>query len=78
MAGLHEEVDISESQYRNENVVVSSQKVLGNGVIDNLRDIVFVDPDSFNAGKTPSIAQELEALNKKLNSAGLSISTGIR
>jgi len=71
MAGLHEEVEIPESQYRDENVIVSSQKVLGNGIIDDIRDIIYVNPDNFNAGKTPSIARELEMLNRKLNNAGL-------
>ena len=43
--------------------IIYSTSTMGNGVIDNLKDIIYVKPDSFNAAKNPVIATRLEALN---------------
>ena len=43
--------------------IIYSISTMGNGVIDNLKDIIYVKPDSFNAAKNPVIATRLEALN---------------
>ncbi|MBN2725434.1 MAG: hypothetical protein JXR95_15320 [Deltaproteobacteria bacterium] len=43
-----------------------SEKSLGNGKIEGIRDVVFVDPDTFNAANTTQIAREVGVLNEKL------------
>ena len=43
--------------------VVISNSALGNGQMNNLHDIVFVKPKSFNPGKNNKIAAELEKIN---------------
>jgi hypothetical protein len=40
--------------------------VLGNGIVDSIKDIVFVNPENFETKYTPKIADELEIINKKL------------
>jgi hypothetical protein len=40
--------------------------VMGNGAADDIQDIVFVRPDNFSPMRTPSIAEELEAINREL------------
>jgi CheY-like chemotaxis protein len=47
-----------------------SDRVLGNGVSQTIRDIVFVKPDAFDAAKNPQIAVEVEKLNFRLREAG--------
>lgn len=47
-----------------------SLRALGNGHIAGMRDIVYVRPDSFDAGKTVQIASEIGAINEKLRRAG--------
>ncbi|MEA1896543.1 MAG: PEP/pyruvate-binding domain-containing protein [Bacteroidota bacterium] len=45
--------------------IVVSDSAMGNGYITEVRDIVYVKPDSFNASKTKIIAANLEKLNEK-------------
>lgn len=45
--------------------ILVSEKALGNGVIDDLYDFVYVKPDSFSPDKTKQIAEEIDDLNKK-------------
>ncbi len=48
-----------------EECILVSEKALGNGVIDDLYDFIYVKPDSFNPEKTKQIAEELDDLNRK-------------
>jgi hypothetical protein len=61
-----EEVNISEDELTAENVVISSRRVLGNGIIPSIRDIVYVDPAGMDSRSVYQIAEGLSALNKKL------------
>ena len=47
-----------------------SDRVLGNGISQTIRDIVFVKPDAFDAAKSPQIAVEVDKLNSRLRKAG--------
>jgi hypothetical protein len=40
--------------------------VLGNGVLDTIRDVVFVKPEQFDRMKTNQIAAEIEPFNRRL------------
>ncbi|MBC8277093.1 MAG: hypothetical protein H8E46_02605 [FCB group bacterium] len=66
MAASNETVDIDESVFDRDDIIVCSEAVLGNGEIENIADVVFVDPDSFDAKDSRLIAMEIEALNRKL------------
>jgi CheY-like chemotaxis protein len=46
--------------------IIYSTSTMGNGIIDNLRDIVYVKPESFNAVNNPAIANAIERLNDTL------------
>ena len=59
-------VDVSAEELTAGNVVVSSRSALGNGVIDSIRDVVYIRPEAFDATHTNSIMRELEALNRRL------------
>jgi len=47
-----------------------SDRVLGNGISQSIRDIIFVKPDAFDAAKSPQIAVEVDKLNSRLREAG--------
>ena len=49
-----------------ENILLASQSVLGNGVIDTIQDIVYVRPEHFDFSHTKQIANELEIINNQL------------
>jgi CheY-like chemotaxis protein len=48
-----------------------SNQVLGNGVTDSIRDIVFVKPAVFDAAQNPQIADEVDKLNSRLRAENL-------
>jgi len=52
--------------------VLYAEKSLGNGVIEGLRDVVFIDPERFDKLKTADMAKEITHLNKKLMAKGVS------
>ncbi len=47
-------------------LLLYTTKGMGNGIEDNVRDIIFVHPDLFDNGKTETIAAEVEELNRQL------------
>jgi hypothetical protein len=47
-------------------VVIASDMALGNGVLDNIEDVVYVIPNRFDLQHTRQIADELEEINQTL------------
>ncbi|HLI63681.1 MAG TPA: PEP/pyruvate-binding domain-containing protein [Terriglobales bacterium] len=70
MVVSEEEVNVSLSDLSGSRVIVASDRVMGNGVQEGIRDIVFVRPENFSPLQTPAIAQELERVNRALNEEG--------
>jgi len=64
-------VHVSEAELEGENVFVSSEGVLGNGAVENIKDVVYVKPESFDLKHTKSIVPDLESFNDKLLEAGI-------
>ena len=51
-------------------LVCRSPRVLGNGRIDTLRDVVFVDPESYDRGRSRDVAAEIAQHNARLSAEG--------
>jgi len=66
MVVSHEEVNISPEELTSELAIVSSESVLGNGIVNYLHDIIFVKPEKFEAKYTRQIAAEVEQLNEAI------------
>jgi CheY-like chemotaxis protein len=62
----NELVEIRFEDYVKSSMLCCSHSVLGNGLITDIKDIVFVRPEKFDASKTPQIAEEVDYFNKKL------------
>lgn len=60
------QVDLPPEDLERDDVLLASEKVLGNGTNDEIRDIVYLKPRTFEARHTPRIAQELQRLNQQL------------
>ncbi len=58
-----------ESVYTDDMLLVS-KKSMGNGLIDDLTDIIYVEPDMFDNLKTNEMAAEIDALNRTMMSQG--------
>jgi len=61
-----ETIDLEESEMYNEDVFIASDRVMGNGFVDNIYDIVFVKPETFDKINTVKIAAEIDSINKEL------------
>lgn len=64
------EVEVSPSELTGDNVLLSSDKVLGNGIIDDIRDVVYVKEENFGTRNTYAIAAELEEINNRIITSG--------
>ncbi len=53
-------------QYGKDELICMSEKVMGNGAIDDIYDIVSVDVEQFDRAKTSEIAREVSLFNSKL------------
>tara|TARA_B110000263_G_scaffold116976_1_gene101964 strand:- start:402 stop:3389 length:2988 start_codon:yes stop_codon:yes gene_type:complete len=58
---VHELKSINEND-----IFCKSSVALGNGLIDNIKNIVIVDPNTFDASQTEIIAKDIEHINKKM------------
>lgn len=61
-----EEVNVDNSELEDDDVLVASDRVMGNGLIEDLYDVVYVQPDRFDKKFTVKIAQEIDSINKLL------------
>ena len=62
-----EEIKISESEMHGRDTFLSTNRSLGNGTLNTIKDIVYVKPDKFEAKYSPKIAAELETMNNELS-----------
>ena len=61
-------IDLSE--INKDNIILFSEKMMGNGIIDTLSDVLVIKPGTFDKTKTEFIATELSMLNDKMNESG--------
>ncbi|MFQ6610165.1 MAG: PEP/pyruvate-binding domain-containing protein, partial [Fidelibacterota bacterium] len=59
--------EISTSEYSEDDLIFKSCSALGNGYMEDIDHIIFVKPSMFDSSKTKIIAEEIEALNRKLS-----------
>ena len=64
------DVQVSEEDLEDQNALAVSVNALGNGLIENIEDIVYVVPDSFELERTREMAEELEQINSELVKKG--------
>lgn len=62
----HEEVNLKEND-EEQNHLLCSDYVLGNGINETLYNIIYLKPETFDTLKTQEIARELEKLNTQLS-----------
>jgi CheY-like chemotaxis protein len=62
-----EDVDVSLDGIEPGRVLSTSHQTMGNGIMTDIRDLVYVDPDSFSIAQSRIIAAEVAELNKKLS-----------
>ncbi|MBE9509694.1 MAG: phosphoenolpyruvate synthase [Bacteroidetes bacterium] len=55
---------------KSEDTLIISDSALGNGVLDGIRDLVYVKPDAFDASFNEKIADDIDKLNTKFAGEG--------
>jgi CheY-like chemotaxis protein len=50
----------------NEELILLTRKSMGNGIIENITDVVFAEPEGFSGKNTCDMAMELRSINEKL------------
>ena len=65
-----DDVQVSEEDMENRSALAASENALGNGLIEDIKDIVYVLPECFELEKTREMAEELEQINGGLVKKG--------
>ncbi|NCD05121.1 MAG: pyruvate, phosphate dikinase [Spirochaetia bacterium] len=61
----NEESDICISDQEEENAIIVSHSVMGNGKIDNIKDIIMINLEEFDAANMINMPDEIEKMNSK-------------
>ncbi|MDD3642516.1 MAG: PEP/pyruvate-binding domain-containing protein [Candidatus Krumholzibacteria bacterium] len=61
-----EQVEVAREELAGPGVVLASERVLGNGAIETIRDVVYAVPERFDVRRTRSMASDLERINSSL------------
>jgi hypothetical protein len=64
LIGNAEDYNIDEEKIEKEDVIVFSEKGMGNGLINDITDIIYVDTELFDKSRTKEMADEIEQLNE--------------
>lgn len=70
MVAGREAREVGIEDYREEDVICISGHIIGNGVYKDIYDIIYLDPDQFDIGKSNQIASEIGDLNERLMNEG--------
>jgi hypothetical protein len=61
---VEHQVDIDLGQVDEEGVFMYAERGMGNGKINTIKDVVYVDPETFDKTKTRQMAEEISKLNQ--------------
>jgi len=62
-----ENINIKLDKVERNELMLSTTRAMGNGKIDNIKDIVFIDPEKFDNTQTLDIVAEIEKINNYLD-----------
>lgn len=71
MCIFDDKVEISDENLSGDHLLLASESVLGNGINENIRDVVYVSHDKFESKHTHEIARELTEINRLLVEKGI-------
>jgi hypothetical protein len=70
LIGTTTECEVDKTSIPMEKTLLYSEQGMGNGCIDTIRDLVYVDKDRFDKSKTELIADEIEQFNEHMQTQG--------
>jgi len=66
MIGNVADYEINMKSIPRDQILLYSEREMGNGLIDDIRDVVFVDPDTFDKSMTTQMAEEMGQINAEM------------
>lgn len=66
LVGMHAGYSIDEEKLTPDEILLFSRKSMGNGIIDNIQDIIYASPESFRSIHSIEMAQEIAGINEKM------------
>ena len=76
ISGTSGYTDIPVTENDRENALVYAQKVMGNGIAEDIREIITIKPEAFDRSGMVGMARELEILNKAAEGPYVLIAAG--
>jgi hypothetical protein len=61
-----QDCNVNLNQIDDEKLILLSKQGMGNGILKDITDIIYVDPNDFDKSKTEEMAKEIEMLNEKM------------
>lgn len=61
-----EELFLEIDPEQKDDLILYTEESMGNGIVENVRDIIYVDPERFDKTETMAIKREIEALNAQM------------
>jgi hypothetical protein len=66
MIGHAQDYNVDMNKIKKEDIVLYAEKGMGNGLIKNIQDIIYIDNATFDKSKTEDMAAEIGLLNAKM------------
>ncbi len=66
LIGNATDYEIDMNKIKEDEILLYSEKEMGNGLIDDIDVVVFVDPDNFDNTRTEEMAKEIEKINTRM------------
>ena len=70
MASSPQDAEVCVDRTDGRAVLLRSERAMGNGAIEDLREVVYVLPEAFRPERSPAIAAEIETFNSRLLEGG--------
>ena len=70
LIGSANDFEVDLNKISQEQILLYSEKEMGNGLVENIDEVVFVDPETFDKTKTLEMAEEMEKINAGMGHAG--------
>ena len=67
---IEEQIEINLDQIDEAHIFMYAEQGMGNGKVENIYDVVYVDPAKFDKLKTKQIAQEISDINRRFEERG--------
>ncbi len=70
MAFNSQDVEVDRSVLNDSDIILYAEIAMGNGIIENIWDVVYVKPEVFEVKNSLKIASEIKQINNKFNKSG--------